>query len=442
MELSRLDQILQQMIRIDTTSGIRPEKPCIEYIQSLLETAGISTEIFARDEQRPNLLARIPACAEAGEEKPPLLFYGHVDVVPVTDQQWSCDPFGAEVKDGYIWGRGAIDMKGEVAMFIGLALAVAEQKLKLPFELRFLFVSDEEGDGLYGMSYLVDQHPEIFEGIKWAFGEIGGFTFHALGKKIYPVMVAEKQFAHLRITAKGEGGHASLAHHGTAMEKAAEAVVALAKNRLPVRITPPVQMMIEGFADIAGGVSGKMLRRLLQPAKTDKTLKLLGTAGSLFEPLLHNNINVTIISGGSAINVIPSAVSFQADMRLVPGCSIEEGIEDVRSLIGEDFTIEVVTYDPGSNTVDMRLYEQIARTLRACEPEAEPVPFVLSGVTDGRFLSKLGIQTYGFTPMDLPQDYDFTALAHSADERIPVGTVDFGTKVLLRLLRQLQEAEL
>ncbi len=437
MELSRTDQILCDLIKMDTTSGINPERPCIEYMQALFDEAGIESRVIALEDDRPNLYACIPAGKSIEEKKPPILFYGHVDVVPVTDQEWSCDPFGAGVKDGYIWGRGAIDMKGELAMFIGLALAIKEEGLQLPFDVRFLFVSDEEGTGKFGAAYLVEQHPEIFQDVKWAFGEIGGFTFHVAGKQIYPIMVAEKQFSHIRVTAKGEGGHGSLSHHGTAMERAARAIVKLSTERLPVRITPAATLMIEGFAGIMGGIQGKVLRRLLKPSKTDKTLRLLGTAGELFDPLLHNNANVTIVSGGSAINVIPSAVSFECDLRLVPGCTMEEGIADVKSLIGSDYEIEVVEYDPGSSKIDMRLYDVISYTLTSREPEAKPVPFVLSGVTDGRFLSKLGIQTYGFTPMKLPEDYNFTALAHAADERIPVGATAFGTEVLMELVKNL-----
>ncbi|MEY8296033.1 MAG: M20/M25/M40 family metallo-hydrolase [Emergencia timonensis] len=437
MELSRTDQILCDLIKMNTISGVYPERPCITYIKNLFDEAGIENRVIALDDQRPNLYACIPAGIASDHKKPPVLFYGHVDVVPVDNQDWSSDPFGAEIKDGYIWGRGAIDMKGEVAMFIGLALQMKELNLQLPFDVRFLFVSDEEGTGKFGASYLVDQHSDIFAGIKWAFGEIGGFTFHVAGKQIYPVMVAEKQFSHIKVTAKGEGGHGSLSHHNTAMEKAARAIIKLSTERLPVRITPAATLMIEGFADIMGGIQGKVLRRLLKPAKTDKTLKLLGSAGELFDPLLHNNANVTIVGGGNAINVIPSAVSFECDLRLVPGCTMEEGIADVQHLIGSDYEIEVVEYNPGSSKIDMSLYKVISQTLIEKEAEAKPVPFVLSGVTDGRFLSKLGIQTYGFTPMKLPEDYNFTALAHAADERIPVGATAFGTEILVRLVKNL-----
>ena len=437
MALSRTDQILCDLIKMNTVSGVKPEKPCIDYIGSLFDQAGIETRVIALDPDRPSLYACIPAGDGFEQKKPPILFYGHVDVVPVDNQDWSHQPFGAEIEDGYIWGRGAIDMKGEVAMFIGLALQIKEDNLQLPFDVKFLFVSDEEGTGKYGASYLVEQHAELFEGIKWAFGEIGGFTFHVAGKQIYPVMVAEKQFSHIKVTAKGEGGHGSLAHRDTAMEKAARAMVKLSAERLPVRITPAATLMIEGFADIMGGIQGKVLRRLLKPAKTDKTLKLLGSAGELFDPLLHNNANVTIVSGGSAINVIPSAVSFECDLRLVPGCTMEEGVADVQSLIGPDYEIQVVEYDPGTSEIDMSLFEVISQTLMEREPEAKPVPFVLSGVTDGRFLSKLGIQTYGFTPMKLPEDYNFTALAHAADERIPVGATAFGAEVLTALVKKL-----
>lgn len=437
MELSRTDRILCDLIKMDTTSGINPERPCIAYIKNLFDEAGIESQVIALDSDRPNLYACIPAWEGFQQKKSPILFYGHVDVVPAENQDWTHGPFSADIKDGYIWGRGAIDMKGEVSMFIGLALQIKESGMKLPFDVRFLFVSDEEGTGKYGMSHLVDHHAGLFEGVKWAFGEIGGFTFHVAGKQVYPIMVAEKQFSHIKVTARGAGGHGSLSHNDTAMEKAARAMVKLSEQRLPVRITPAATLMIEGFAEIMGGVQGRVLKRLLNPSKTDKTLRLIGSAGELFDPLLHNNVNVTMVNGGEAINVIPSAVSFECDLRLVPGCTMEDGAADIQALIGDGYEIEVVEYNPGSSEIDMSLFDVISRTLVAREPKVKPVPFVLSGVTDGRFLSKLGIQTYGFTPMKLPEDYNFTALAHAPDERIPVGTTTFGTEVLTALVKNL-----
>lgn len=426
-ELSDGDRLLQKLIRFDTRNGIMPEKPAVDYIQSLLEAEDIETEVFAKDRQRPNLMATL----KSKEPKlPPLLLYGHADVVPVDGQCWSRDPFAGEAADGFIWGRGALDMKGELAMFITAMIQLKREKADLPFDLKLLVLSDEEGTGQWGAAYLVEEHPEIFEGIRYALGEIGGFSLRLSGKKLYPVMVAEKQFAHLKITARGEGGHGSFSHSDTAMERLCRAAVKLSEQSLPVRITPAARYMIEAIAGAVGGTAGLALRLLLKPSLTDRLLSVLGSQLEIFKPILHNNVNVTMIEGGTAINVIPSEVSFQCDLRLVPGCTIEEGISDIRSVIQGDFEIEVVEYDKGSDSVDMTLIDELFAALRRKDGQAVPVPLVVTGVTDGRFLSRLGIQTYGFTPMDLPEDLDFTALLHAADERIPVGSVDFGREVL------------
>ena len=426
--LSASDRILQELIRFDTTVELRPEKPAIDYIRMLLEKEGIETETFCRDPKRPNLMATIKS--DTGK-LPPLLMYGHVDVVPVEGQEWSCEPFGAGVGDGCIWGRGALDMKGELTMFITAMIQVKRDGVSLPFDLKLLIVSDEEGTGSWGMGYLVKEHPEIFDGIRYALGEIGGFSMMMSGKKLYPVMIAEKQFAHVKITAEGEGGHGSFSHSNTAMERLCKAVEKLSSHSLPVRITPSAKFMIEAIAFALGGVEGVALKLLLKPSMTDRMFKLLGKQLEIFKPLLHNNINVTIIEGGSAVNVIPSRVSCHCDLRLVPGGSIEDAIRDIESVIGTSYEIEVVEYDKGSEELDLTLMDNLFASLCRKDEKAVPVPLVITGVTDGRFLSTLGIQTYGFTPMDLPEDLDFTSLIHAADERIPVGAVDFGKDILV-----------
>ncbi|MEG1067044.1 MAG: M20/M25/M40 family metallo-hydrolase [Anaerovoracaceae bacterium] len=435
MELSKSDELLRTLIKFNTVNGVNPEKPCIDYIKSLFDQAGIENSTFFLDENRPSLLAKIPVGEGVTEKYPPVLFFGHVDVVSVEGQNWSVDPFAAEVKDGYIWGRGAIDMKGEDAMFISLALELKEKNIELPFEVRFLFVSDEEGTGDFGMEFLVEKHKEIFEGIKYAFGEIGGFSVNMSGKKFYPIMIAEKQFSHIRVTALGHGGHGSFAHTDTAMEKAARAIVKLSTEKLPVRITPAVEYMVNGFGDVLGGAQKIVLKKLLNPKLTNKILKAIGKAGNVFDPLLHNNINVTLINGGSAINVIPSSVSFDCDLRLVPGCTMDDAIKDVKSIIGDGYEIEVVEYNQGSTKLDMSQMEELAKAIGKRDGEGSPIPLVLSGVTDGRFLSTLGIQTFGFTPMNMPEDYDFLSMVHDADEKIPIGATDFGREVILDYLQ-------
>lgn len=441
-ELSPADRLLVKLIQFDTTTGINPEKPAIDYVREALEAEGIKTRTYAKSEERPNLLAVIKGESEenfteikhtsgSGERLPALLLYGHMDVVPVSGQDWHEEPFSGVIKDGYIWGRGSLDMKGELAMFITAMLEIKRREIQLPFDVKLLIVSDEEGTGQYGMGYLVFEHPEIFGDVKYALGEIGGFSTYLSGKKLYPVMIAEKQFAHIKITARGEGGHGSFAHKNTAMERLSEAIVKLSRNPLPVRITPSAEYMIRAIAQAVGGMAGMALKLLLRPSMTDRLLGLLGEQLAIFKPILHNNINVTMIEGGQAVNVIPSAVSCQCDLRLVPGCTMEEALEDVRSIIGNGFEIEVIEYDKGSAAVDMTLVSELFAALKRKDGEALPVPLVVTGVTDGRFLSDVDIQTYGFTPMELGEDLDFTGLIHAADERIPVGAVDFGREVIV-----------
>ena len=431
--------LAQRLIQFDTTNGEKPERECIEFIKGLLDEAGLETTLVSNDEQRPNLIARYPS-ANPDPSIPPFVMYGHVDVVPVADQEWEKDPFAGIIEDGYLWGRGAIDMKGEHGMMLDALLKIVaeikENKIELPFDIIYMAVSDEEGTSDYGMKYLVENHPEIFENMKYAIGEIGGFSLKIMGKKLYPIQIGEKQVAEIKITAKGEGGHASMKHSGTAMEKLSEAITKLSKKRLPVRIAPSVRYMLEEMSKSFGGPIGMGIKLLLKPALTDKLLDLLGTAGNLFDPLLHNSLNVTIVGGGSAVNVIPSNVWCKCDLRMVPECTIDEAIADIKAVIGNDFEIEVINYDEGMKGVDLKLYESMAAAIKKADPEGYPVPFVLQAVTDARFLARAGVQSYGFTPMDLPEDYDFTDLSHNANERVPVNALTFGAKVIYDYIRE------
>jgi acetylornithine deacetylase/succinyl-diaminopimelate desuccinylase-like protein len=425
--------IAQKLIQFDTTNGEKPEKDCIAYIKELLENAGIKTELIYNTPERPNLMAVYPS-KNPRKDIPPFLMYGHVDVVSVKEQKWEKEAFSGIIEDGYLWGRGAIDMKGEHGMFLETMLKLAYEKVELPFDVCYLAVSDEEGMSNYGMKYLVENHREIFNKFKYAIGEIGGFSLNISGKKLYPIQIAEKQMAEIKITAHGAGGHASMKHKETAMKKMAEAITTLSTKRLPVRITEPVSLMINSMAEAIGGAKGLVIKQLLNPKLTDSILNLLGDTGSVFDPLLHNSLNVTMVGGGTAINVIPSAVWCKCDLRLVPQCAIEEAIEDIKGLIGHEFDVEVLNFNQGSQNLDMSLYESMADVILQADSEAYPIPFVLSAVTDARFLSKIGIQTYGFTPMNLPKDYDFISMAHNANERVPVDALKFGSKLIYQYI--------
>ncbi|MFS0838671.1 M20/M25/M40 family metallo-hydrolase [Paenibacillus sp. 1P03SA] len=261
-ELPSPVEILQALIRFNTTNPPGEESACILYIRQLLEDAGIETRICALDPARPNLLARIKGSGEA----PPLLLYGHVDVVGTGKQAWSRDPFGGDIADGFVWGRGALDMKGGVAMLVSAFLRAHVRKLPLRGDLILAIVSDEEAGGEYGASFLVERHAEYFAGVKYALGEFGGFAFHALGKTFCPIMVAEKQLCWLKATIRGDGGHGSMDKPGAdCMAQLGNMLQSLNRNKLPIRVVPAARLMIEGMAAALPLLPAMLLRGLLRP---------------------------------------------------------------------------------------------------------------------------------------------------------------------------------
>jgi acetylornithine deacetylase/succinyl-diaminopimelate desuccinylase-like protein len=416
-------ELLQWLLRFNTTNPPGAEGPCIEYIRFVLAAAGIESTILALDPDRPNLIARISGAGAA----PPLLLYGHVDVVTTEGQDWSHAPFAGEIADGHVWGRGALDMKGGVAMLLSAFLRVKVEEARLPGDVIFLALSDEEESGTYGARFVTEEHRELFDGVRYALGEFGGFSIALGTRRFYPIMVAEKQGCHVRATVRGPGGHGSLPMRGGTMARLARLLHTLDRNRLPVHITPVTRAMIEAVAKTLPTPNGPLLRQLLAPRLTDRILDALGERGKLFDPLLHNTVNATIVRGGEKGNVIPSEVTVDMDGRILPGYTQDELLRELRALVGSDVELEAVEYDISAPTApDMALFETLGGVLREADPEGIPIPYMMSGVTDGRFFARLGIQTYGFTPMRLPPDFAFTSLIHAADERVPVEAVSFG----------------
>ena len=430
MEAVNVVAVLQKLIRFDTTNPPGNERAAVLWAKELLESHGLKPEILARDPQRPNLLVRIPGRGQA----PPLLVYGHLDVVTTEGQEWSVPPFSGELKDGFVWGRGALDMKGADAMYI-TALLEAHAAGELAGDVLLALVSDEEAGGEYGAGWLVSEHAQRFAGIKHALGEFGGFSLEIAGKRFYPIMVAEKQICWLELTFTGPGGHGSLIHKGGAMAKLGRALTALDQKLTPVHITPVLERM---FREIAAGLTGAAragILAALKPALSDRVLTSLGEGGRAFQPLFHNTANATIVHGGEKINVIPSEVRLELDGRLLPGFEPQDLIAELKDLIPVPFEARVVRHDPGPKEVDWTLYPLLKRTLEEADPQSTAVPLLLSGVTDGRYFARLGIQTYGFTPMKLPSGFAFTKLIHAADERIPVEALEFGVDALKRFFR-------
>ena len=425
-------ELTQNLIRFNTTNPPGNEAACISYVEGLLKDAGLETTVVARDPNRPNVIARLRGRGVA----PAILLQGHIDVVTTANQDWQHDPFGGEIIDGYLWGRGALDMKGSVAMMICAVLRARSEGFVPAGDVLLAVVSDEEQGGDYGAKWMAENHPELFEGVKYSFGEAGGETAHIEGLKFYPIQVGEKQICQLQATLRGPGGHGSIPMHGGAMAKLGKLLTTLDTHRLPVHITPTVEALIKAVAAALPAPRNIALLALLDPAKTDAVLDNLGVFARLIDPLLHNTVNATMVQGGLAINVIPGEIKLKLDGRILPGFTTDDMLKELHDLLGDNAAFEVLRFDEYSTEADMEVYDLLAGIIREADPEGIPVPYVLSGVTDGRHFAKLGIKNYGFTPLLLPDDHTLMSTVHAADERVPVEGLDFGANCLYSLLQR------
>ena len=430
--IDRVD-LLQRLVRIDTTNPPGNEEPAIDVVRAVLDAAGIDSRTFVLDPGRPNLVARIRGRGTA----PPLLLQGHVDVVPVTDQTWTHPPFDATVSEGFVWGRGTLDMKGPIVMMVDALVRVATDPTPPAGDVILAVLADEERQGTVGARFLVENHPEIFEGVRYALGEFGAFPFVFDGTRFYPIQVAERVGVGFEVTIEGPAGHGSMPVRGGAMAKLGRILRALDRKRLPVHLTPATRLMVEGLATHTSGATQIALRRLLDERTAGITLRALGERMAMFEPMFRNTVSPTIVHGGEAHNVIPASVSLSLDGRMLPGLAVSEFVEEVERLVGEDGHVRIVTDGalPAAE-LDMGLFETLSESLRAHDPAAVPIPFLMPAVTDGRWFAQLGIQPYGYTPLTLPEGFDFQRTVHAADERIPVGALEFGSNVLTEVLRR------
>lgn len=420
------EQLLQELIRFDTTSPPGNEAACVAYINDLLTRAGFETTLLAKDPNRPNLLTSL----KGDGNTPPLLLYGHVDVVSAAQQGWTYPPFEGRIADGYVWGRGALDMKGGVAMMLAALLHARDEGLTPAGDVLLAILSDEEASSGCGAQYLVEYHAERFRGVRYAVGEFGGFTLHIGPHKVYPIQIAEKQVCILKATLHGRGGHASLPLSDTAVARLGRVIRSLDRRRLPVHVTAPARQMFTSTASALPFPTNLALRQLLRPALSNVLLDLLGSNGRIFDPLLHNTVNIYRVQGD--INEI----AFDLVGFLLPGYDPDDMIAELRPLLGNQVGLELARYDPGPAEPDMGLFDTLANILREADPGGTPVPLLLSAITDGRYFSRLGIQTYGFTPMKLPAGFDFSQTIHAVDERIPLEALRFGADAIYRLLQR------
>ena len=424
-------ELLQELLRFDTTNPPGNEAACIAFLQRQLEEAGLETQVFEQAPGRPNLVSRL-----RGGDAPPLLLYGHVDVVTTAGQAWTHPPFEGRVEDGYVWGRGALDMKGGVAMLVQAFLRAQRQGVRPPGDLVLVVLSDEENGGNLGAKFLVEEHPELFAGMRYALGEFGGFSLAIGGRRFYPIQVAEKQICWLKATVRGPAGHGALVHRGGTVARLGRLLRDLDRRRMPVHVTPVVREFVERIAAEVPRKEATVLRALLKPWLTDAALRLMGERAATIEPMLRNTVNATIVRGGAKINVVPSEIEVELDGRALPGFTPEQVIAELRELVGDDVELELVRHDPGPAAPDLGLFDTLAEVLREIDPEGIPVPLLQVGVTDGRFFSQVGVQTYGFLPIRLPDDFAFTRLIHAADERIPLDALEFGAEAVWRAVQR------
>ena len=424
-------EILQQLIRFNTTNPPGNETACVLYIRDLLNAFGIESHILAQADNRANLVARIKGRGAA----PPLMLYGHVDVVTTAHQEWTYPPFEGKLINGYVWGRGALDMKGGISMMLSALLDAVVQGFQPAGDIVLVILSDEETGGSMGAGFLVDRYPEVFNGIRYALGEFGGHTTYIGSQRFYPIQIAEKQLCWMKATVRGPGGHGARPMRNGAMARLGRMLTAIDRRRLPVHVTPVARQMVDTMATCLPGLRGALLSQLCNPLLTDPLLKLMGENGKALEPIFHNTVNATIVGGGEKINVVPSEIHVDLDGRLLPGFGPQDVMAELRGILGDHIELAVTKYEPGTSAPDMHLFDFLGDVIQRIDPDGIAVPLLMPAFTDARHFARIGIQTYGFTPMRLPPEFKFSETVHGANERIPVAALAFGVRAMGDVIR-------
>lgn len=420
---------LKALLRIPSINPPGNEGPCVEYVARVLSEHGIEHTIVESHGGRPNVVGRL----RGSGKKKPLLLNAHLDVVPVDRHKWTRDPFGAEEAEGCIWGRGAIDMKNMAAM--SLATIVALKSVPLDRDLIFAAVADEEAGSNHGALYLVQNRPELVSA-EYVIGEGGGHTLHVGKRQICPIQVAEKGICWFELTAHGEPGHGSMPHPDNAVVKLARAIERLGEVRLPPHVLPVVEQFLQ---EVAGGAS-PAIPTLLHPRFANHLLGVLErldpSRARGIGAMLRNTVSPTMLEAGTKVNVIPSKASAHLDGRIIPGQTIAQFLDEIRTVVGPDLDITVHEQHEGVVfSSDTPLYTAIAMKLAKFAPEATVVPYLIPGFTDAFAYARMGATCYGFAPVKLPPGLDFTKMFHGHDERIPVDGFVWGTDVLSDLVR-------
>jgi len=417
--------ICRDLIRMDTTNygdGSGPgERKAAEHVAALLDDVGIEAELFEGAPGRTNVVARW-----GGTAGDPLLLHGHLDVVPANADDWAVDPFAGEIKDGYLWGRGAVDMKDFDAMLLSVVRARAAAGAVPERPLVLCFTADEEAGGHQGAEQIVLQRPDLLEGCTEGIGEVGGFSATVRGRRLYLIEAAEKGMAWMRLTATGNAGHGSMRHPDNAVTRLAEAVARIGRHEWPVRLTPSMRVLLSSVGELAGVEA--------TPENAETLVEEFGSAARMLGAVIRNTTNPTMLQGGYKVNVVPGDATAHVDGRFLPGYE-DEFFATLAELVGEGIDIDFVSKQHGlETTFDGDLVDAMTASLLAEDPEAVVAPYLMSGGTDAKHWNKLGVRCFGFAPLRLPADLDFTALFHGVDERVPTDALEFGARVFDRFL--------
>ncbi|OSP43475.1 MULTISPECIES: M20/M25/M40 family metallo-hydrolase [unclassified Streptomyces] len=426
-----LDEVVtftSDLIRIDTTNrggGDCRERPAAEYAAARLAEAGLEPVLLERVPGRTNVVARLEGTDPSADA---LLVHGHLDVVPAEAADWSVHPFSGEVRDGVVWGRGAVDMKNMDAMILAVVRAWAREGVRPRRDVVIAFTADEEASAEDGSGFLADRHAHLFEGCTEGVSESGAFTFHdGDGRQIYPIAAGERGTAWMRLTARGRAGHGSKVNRENAVTRLAAAITRIGEHQWPLRLTPTVRAALTELAAVYG-----IQTDLSDP---DTLLDKLGTAGKLVEATVRNSTNPTMLDAGYKVNVVPGEAVARVDGRYLPGTE-DEFRATMDRLTGPDVDWEFEHHEVALQApVDSPTFARMRAAVEEFAPEGHVVPYCMSGGTDAKQFSRLGITGYGFAPLRLPEGFDYQALFHGVDERVPVEALHFGVRVLDRFLR-------
>ncbi|MFD1145613.1 M20/M25/M40 family metallo-hydrolase [Saccharothrix hoggarensis] len=415
------------LLRFDTTNHGRGrsagEREAAEFVAGHLDAVGVPATVLESAPRRANVLARVPG-VDPG--LPALLVQAHLDVVPADPSEWTVPPFAGVQRDGYLWGRGAVDMKDMIAMVLAVLGDWSREGRRPRRDIVLAFVADEEDRGEYGAQWLVDHHADFFTGCAAAISESGGYAYPVGDQRIYPIGTAERGTSHLRLTATGRAGHGSRRNDENAVVNLLGALARITAIEHPVRLTPAVRAFIEQV--------GAALGVHVDLDDVDGTVARLGPAARLVENTVRNSTTPTVLQAGYKVNVIPGTATAEVDVRTLPG-TVDELLAAIDAALGPDVRREFIANEPPVQApIDSPWFDAMAAALRAEDPDAVVVPYCMGGGTDAKAFSRLGIDCYGFSPLSIPPGYDYRAMPHGVDERVPVEGLRHGARVLDRFL--------